>query len=80
VENAIKHNEFSNNNPVQIDIRLNGEYIYVCNNLKKVQRNLHSSGIGLKNLSARYELITSKKMVFEQKEEQFLVLLPVLTI
>lgn len=80
VENAIKHNEFSNKKPVQIDIRLEGDQILVCNNLNKVKRQLHSAGIGLKNLSARYELITSKRMAFEEKTGHFSVSLPVLNI
>ena len=80
VENAIKHNEFSNNNPVKIRIRLENDQIVVINSLNKVQRQLHSAGIGLKNLTARYQLITNRQMVFEERAGHFSVSLPVLTI
>ena len=80
VENAIKHNEFTDNMPVRINITLQGDSIVVCNNLNKVQRRVNSSGIGLKNLSERYELITSRRLAFEEKAGQFSVSLPVLTI
>ncbi len=80
VENAIKHNEFSSNHPICIEIRREGDHILVKNNLNKVKRQLHSAGIGLKNLSARYELITNRQMVFEEKPGIFSVSLPVLTI
>ncbi|MEZ5084338.1 MAG: sensor histidine kinase [Bacteroidales bacterium] len=43
IENAIKHNEVSEDNPLTIDVFTNGEYIHVKNN-KKPKTVLKESG------------------------------------
>jgi sensor histidine kinase YesM len=80
VENAIKHNEFSDQNPLRIQILLENESLTVKNEIRKKQLRKPSSGIGLKNLDERCQLITSKKMTIEGKENEFIVGLPVLKI
>ena len=80
VENAIKHNEFSDQNPLRIQIIFEGEALTVKNEIRKKQLRKPSSGIGLKNLDERYQLITAKKMLIEEKENEFIVCLPVLKI
>jgi sensor histidine kinase YesM len=80
VENAIKHNEFSDQNPLRIQILLENESLSVKNEIRKKQLRKPSSGIGLKNLDERYQLITAKKMLIESKESEFIVALPVLKI
>ena len=80
VENAIKHNEFTVKRPVTIEILLEGDYLIVRNNLNKINRRQHSAGTGLQNLSARYELITNKRVVAGEVPGSFSVSLPVLTL
>lgn len=80
VENAIKHNEFSEDAPLQIDIVLKDELIVVSNNLHKKILRKPSSQTGLRNLSERYKLITNKDIVVEIEENKFLVYLPILKI
>ena len=80
VENAIKHNEFSDENPLRIQIRMEHEVLSVKNEVRKKQLRKPSSGIGLKNLEERYQLITSRNMRIQETENQFIVGLPVLKI
>jgi LytS/YehU family sensor histidine kinase len=78
VENAIKHNEFSKKEPLQIRIQLNGSYIKVMNN---VSPKLHatSTKVGLRNLSNRYKLICNKDIIIEHHKNYFIVKLPLIT-
>lgn len=78
IENAIKHNHFSEKNPLGIEITISEEKITVINqkNIKKF--DIQSSKIGLSNLSERYSLIVNKDITIEQTPEFFTVLLPIL--
>ncbi|MDP4261569.1 MAG: histidine kinase [Bacteroidota bacterium] len=79
VENAIKHNEFSEDKPLFIKISMNGQYIRVSNNAKPKSYSVTSTGIGLKNLSARYRIICKKNIVIENARDNFTVKLPLIT-
>ncbi len=78
IENAIKHNEFTDQNPLQISISMNGNYIRVSNNSKPKLYAVNSTGIGLKNLSSRYRLIGRKDIEIEKSKDQFSVKLPII--
>ncbi|MEO7532239.1 MAG: sensor histidine kinase [Ferruginibacter sp.] len=80
VENAIKHNEFSDDMPLQIGIIFEDDTLVVSNILHKKILRKPSSQIGLRNLSERYKLITDKQLVVKQEENNFVVYLPVLKI
>ncbi|HEV8269996.1 MAG TPA: sensor histidine kinase [Chitinophagaceae bacterium] len=79
VENAIKHNEFSVENPLMIRLSLNGEYLKVRNNKRPKPYLVDSTSIGLRNLSSRYKLVCNKNIVIENDEFHFLVKLPLIT-
>jgi two-component system, LytTR family, sensor kinase len=79
LENAIKHNEFSDENPLKLKIELNGEYIKISNNTKPKPYIVNSTKIGLKNLSSRYKLICNKDIRIESGENTFMVKLPLIT-
>lgn len=78
IENAIKHNEFSNDHPLQIRIGLNGRYLKITNNVRAKPYLVSSTGIGLKNLSSRYKLICNTDIVVEKNEKNFTVKLPLI--
>jgi sensor histidine kinase YesM len=80
VENGIKHNEFSDLNPLKIEIQFGHESLVVKNEIRKKVLRKPASGIGLKNLDERYQLITAKRMVVDENEHEFIVTLPVLKI
>jgi len=79
VENAIKHNEFSEENPLKIRLTLNGEYLKVSNNKRPKPYLADSTKIGLRNLSSRYKLICNKNIVIENEGSNFLVKLPLIS-
>jgi len=78
VENAIKHNEFTEDSPLLITISMNGHYIRVSNNAKPKPYAINSTGIGLKNLSSRYRIITRKNIEIEKGRDRFTVKLPLI--
>jgi sensor histidine kinase YesM len=78
IENAIKHNEFSNDHPLQIRIGLNGRYLKITNNVRAKPYLVSSTGIGLKNLSSRYKLLCNADIVVEKNEKHFTVKLPLI--
>jgi large-conductance mechanosensitive channel len=79
VENAIKHNEFSAENPLKIKMTLNGEYLKVSNNKRPKPYLADSTKIGLRNLSSRYKLLCNKNIVIENDGSNFLVKLPLIS-
>jgi sensor histidine kinase YesM len=80
MENAIKHNEFSDASPLVIDIDFSGDALVFCNEVKKKILRRPSSKIGLQNLDERYKLTTGKTITITETEKKFSVSLPVLTI
>jgi two-component system, LytTR family, sensor kinase len=79
VENAIKHNEFTETNPLLIEVSLNEHYVQVRNNIKPKLYAVNSTGIGLKNLSSRYKLLLKKDITISTSHENFIVKLPLIT-
>jgi sensor histidine kinase YesM len=78
VENAIKHNRATLDNPLFIKIYLDNEYVAVKNNLQRMASGIKSTGIGLKNLSERIRLTTGKKILIEETNDYYLVRMPLL--
>lgn len=79
IENAVKHNEVSEENPLRIKIYNQANLIVVENNLQKKSRlGESSSGLGLENISKRYEFLSNEKVVIEQSADMFLVKLPII--
>jgi sensor histidine kinase YesM len=80
VENAIKHNEISEDNPLTIRVYEDAGYIAVQNNLQKKSLTLEDSpGIGLDNIVKRYAFLSDKKVEIRQ-DDCFLVKLPIIPI
>jgi hypothetical protein len=78
IENAIKHNEFSDTNPLYIRISMNGEYLKVTNKTKLKSYPHNSTNIGLKNLSLRFKLICQREIIIESNQDNFTVKLPLI--
>lgn len=77
VENAIKHNVISEKDHLSISIEIDETYCVISNSIKE---KLHkdSTGIGLENLRARYEYLSSRKLEIHNDGKEFVVKLPVL--
>lgn len=78
IENAIKHNHFTEKNPLRIEVKVIEEYVTVTNNRHIKQFEIQSSQIGLKNLSERYKLITNSVISVTDNKDYFKVTLPIL--
>ncbi len=79
IENAIKHNEFSETNRLHIKVYVNDHYLQVSNNIKPKLYAVNSTGIGLKNLSSRYKILFKKDITISTSHENFIVKLPLIT-
>lgn len=80
VENAIKHNEFSDAVPLVITIEMQNDELIIHNQVRKKVLRKTSSRIGLHNLGERYKLTTSKEISVTESASDFTVSLPVLKI
>lgn len=79
IENAIKHNVISEEDPLIIRVYTEGRYIVVENNLnKKSVLAEESSGLGLENIRHRYEFLSKQKIMVEDSNGKFIVRLPLL--
>lgn len=80
VENAIKHNEFSEAFPLIVKIAMKNDELIVNNEVRRKTLRKVSSKIGLQNLQDRYKLITNREITIMQEETNFTVTLPLLKI
>jgi ligand-binding sensor domain-containing protein len=78
IENAVKHNVVSKEHVLKIEIYTDqpSEYLFVENNRHKKNEPVSSTGIGIRNIIDRYNLLTDKKIQIIQSEEFFKVGLP----
>jgi hypothetical protein len=79
LENAVKHNMVTSSKPLHIKIYEDGNYLVVMNNLQPKQIVKKSSGVGLDNIKQRYNLLSDKKVVINQRYKVFAVGIPMLT-
>jgi sensor histidine kinase YesM len=79
IENAIKHNEISQDNPLLIHLYTIDNYLVVENNFqKKSVLKEDSPGIGLDNIRRRYAFLSDRPIEVTQTGKLFSVKLPVL--
>ena len=79
IENAIKHNVVSRSRPLQISLHANGNNsIVITNNLQVKQSTEPSTGIGLRNIMKRYELVSDREVGIMKNESGFTVTLPLI--
>lgn len=79
LENTIKHNVVSEKKPLHIKIYIQNNYLIVENNLQKKEVLQDRKGVGLQNIVNRYGLISERKVMIEQNESCFRVMIPILT-
>lgn len=78
IENAVKHNTITSSKPLTISIRGEEDYIVVSNPIQPKLQSEESTGIGLTNLSSRYELIVGRKVEVSNDGKEFRVRLPLI--
>jgi len=78
VENAIKHNEISETNPLTVKIYSKEETICVENPIRPRTNLADGTGSGLSNLKKRYFLLGKQKIDISTENNIFCVKLPIL--
>jgi two-component system LytT family sensor kinase len=78
IENAIKHNMATRENPLIITVYIENDLIVVKNNLQKMEAQLKSTQIGLKNLAERVRLISGRELLIDEAGIFFIVKIPLL--
>lgn len=76
LENAVKHNEFTADNPLQIEVRLDGDRLTVSHDMRPRQAMVPSTGVGLDNLAQRFRLTTGMVARWGETGGRFVVTLP----
>lgn len=77
VENAIKHNFFSEKEPLVISIEMTDGFIVVSNPLRPKACKNDSTQTGLQNLKSRYRLVMNKNILVQKTSDSFTVSVPV---
>jgi len=78
IENAIKHNVVSADDPLKISIVQLDNFITVTNNLQPKDISEDSTGIGLNNIKSRLAFFTDEELSVSKNEHEFIVSLPLL--
>ncbi|GAA4325268.1 sensor histidine kinase [Flaviaesturariibacter amylovorans] len=79
VENAVKHNILSRDQPLVIDIFTTaGNRLVVNNNLQRRNAQKFSNKVGLKNIEHKYQLLNQPGFHILEDEKNFCVVLPLI--
>ena len=78
IENAIKHNEVSQDSTLAIDIYSESDYLVVRNSLQVKNIMDTSNKQGLENLKSLYRVLIEKDMLVEQTQTHFMVKIPLI--
>lgn len=79
VENALKHNIVSEEEPLTIAISRENSSLIVQNNLQKRNTISDKGGIGLETIQKRYEMLTSEPLIIEDVNGYFRVKVPIIS-
>lgn len=78
VENAVKHNRMSKQEPLVVDVLLEDDFLVVKNPLRLRPQQAYSTGTGLNNIINRYALLTDRSVKAGEYEDEFVVKVPLL--
>ena len=78
LENAIKHNDVTDAQPLTIRVFKEDGYVVVENNLQRKKGPVVSTGSGLANLIKRYELLSGDEVIIQEEAAVFSVRLKIL--
>lgn len=78
LENAIKHNQMSEEKPLCVKFEMLDDKIIVNTEKQLINLNVESFGIGNTNIVDRYQLISNQRVEFIEDENFYSAILPVL--
>ncbi len=76
LENAVKHNQASAEQPLAVQIALGDAVVSVTNPMRPRRSALPSAGVGLSNLDERCRLLTGRPLTLTQRDGRFEVQVP----
>jgi ligand-binding sensor domain-containing protein len=80
VENAIKHNVVSKQDPLLVEIFTEKDsYLTVRNNLQPKKNAERSTGIGLSNIKSRFAILGKRPVIVRQNDSVFEVKVPLIS-
>ncbi|MFN8345959.1 MAG: histidine kinase [Spirosomataceae bacterium] len=79
VENAVKHNQMSDEAPLAVYLQMTHGYLEVINRIQPRPKNESSTGLGLQNIINRYKLLTGKPVLVAEENGMFSVKIPLLS-
>ena len=78
IENAIKHNAFTEQQPLHITLHTERDYLVVSNNKQQKIGKEPGTGMGLQNIKHRYRLLTMQEILVHDDLHYFRISLPLL--
>lgn len=78
VENAVKHNSFSEEKPLFICLSTDGDNITVRNSISPLSSEVRSTGVGQRNIFERYALLCGLKPSVSNNGEVYSVSIPII--
>jgi LytS/YehU family sensor histidine kinase len=79
IENAVKHNRMSVNEPLVVTISFEeDQMLIVKNKLQPRSTPAMSTGVGLQNIMNRYALLTKRPVWAGEADDQFVVKIPLI--
>jgi len=78
IENAVKHNIVSQKKPLHIDVKSEGNYILIRNNMQLKITESYSSKVGLSNIKNRFKYLTDSSVEIITNENYFEVKIPLI--
>lgn len=79
IENALKHNKITKDNPLPIDVTIDAKYLTVINPIRmKIQGLTESTGFGLSSLKTRYSYLTQEAIKIVNDGNTFTVQIPII--
>jgi hypothetical protein len=79
-ENAVKHNEISEQFPLHVTLDVENAYLTIGNTIRDRRNVSTSPKIGLQNLDDRFKLLTGKGIVTERTDNHFMVRMPLIEV
>jgi len=79
LENAVKHNQVTPKKKLHISIYESDGVLYVKNNVQPKQVVKESTGVGLKNITDRYYLLSNRPVTIQENNKEFCIGIPMLT-
>lgn len=79
-ENAVKHNAISMETPLHLKVSVEDDFLVISNNInQKIKKEL-GEGVGLQNIANRFRMLSNQLIYYENKNNFFVVKLPLLNI